>query len=140
MTKKVLIVRWGMLGFIAVAASLTELLCGHGHLNWGLGYWAVVVGALWGASAGFRMKRSTESKIRKMKEQNMPALRITRIRDAGSLISMAAASGVAWWGLVIRFILHGTRWQAIPFYMLGLALLFLWGPRQFQKQPADPSV
>jgi hypothetical protein len=68
-----------------------------------------------------------------MTEKDLPAVRIARFRDRASEMSMIAAFGIAYLGIVIRFILHGTRWQVMPFYVLGLALLFLWGPREFRQ-------
>jgi hypothetical protein len=132
MTTKLQVIKWGMIGFV-LAASLTELVCGHGPVSWGVGYWVVVCTALWGASAGHRMRRRAQSKIRKMTEKDLPAARIAKFREGESVISMVAAFGIAYLGIVIRFILHGTRWQVMPFYVLGLVLLFLWDPGNFDN-------
>jgi hypothetical protein len=49
--------------------------------------------------------------------------------EAGHIISLAMAEGVALWGLVIRMVFHGTLWQASIFYVMALFLLLLWTPR-----------
>jgi hypothetical protein len=129
-----------MIGFVVVAASLTELVCQHGRVSWGLGYWVIIGAAMWGASAGYRMRRRSESKIRTMAEKDFPPARIAKFREGVGLISMIGASGVVYWGIAIRFIIHGTRWQAMPLYALGLALLFLWGPKEFRLLPAESNL
>lgn len=140
MTNKLLVIKWGTIGLLVVAASLTELVCGHGRVSWGVGYWVVIGAALWGASAGHRMRRRAQSLIRKMTEKDLPAVRIARFRDRASEMSMIAAFGIAYLGIVIRFILHGTRWQVMPFYILGLVLLFLWRPREFRQLAAESNA
>jgi len=140
MTTKLLVAKWGMFGLVVASASVTEMVCGQGRVSWGIGFWAVVGTALWGASAGSRTRKRMEPRIRKMNEKKLPPARIAMARDGATVISMLAGSGVAYWGIVIRFILHGTRWQAMPFYMLGLALLFLWGPTEAQQIPAESNA
>ena len=49
--------------------------------------------------------------------------------EAGNLIGLLMAAGVAGWGLVIRFVLRGAVWQAMLFYAAGIFLLLLWTPR-----------
>jgi hypothetical protein len=139
MTNKLLVIKWGTIGLVA-AASLTEFMSGHGRVSWGVGYWLVVGAALWGASAGHRMRRRAQSLIRKMTEKDLPAARIARFRDGASVMSIIAAFGIAYLGVVIRFILHGTRWQVMPFYLLGLVLLFLWGPGEFRQLAAESNA
>jgi len=56
------------------------------------------------------------------------------------VMSIIAAFGIAYLGVVIRFILHGTRWQVMPFYLLGLVLLFLWGPGEFRQLAAESNA
>lgn len=139
MTNKLLVIKWGTIGLV-VAASLTELVYGHGRASWGVAYWVVVGAALWGASAGHRMRRRAQSLIRKMTEKDFPVARIARFRDGASVMSIIAAFGIAYLGVVIRFILHGTRWQVMPFYVLGLVLLFLWGSREFRQLAAETNA
>jgi hypothetical protein len=113
MARRLLLFRWGSIGFVAIAILFTEHVCEPGRANWGWGYWVIVGAALWGVAGGYRIKRRLELKVENMKEKGLPAGRIARVRSAGSLISMAGASAVAYWGIVIRFILHSTRGQAI---------------------------
>jgi hypothetical protein len=49
--------------------------------------------------------------------------------EAGQVISLAMAEGVAYWGLVIRMVFHGALWQASLFYLTGALLLLFWTPR-----------
>jgi hypothetical protein len=123
------LVQWAMIGFILMAACVAELMCEKGNVNWGLGYWLIVTGALWGVSAGYRLRRRIASRIKEAIDRNLPAAETHRRLNARILLGMASASSVAYWGLVVRFALNGMLWQAVPFYVLGLALLLLWGPR-----------
>jgi hypothetical protein len=140
MSRKLLLFQCGSIGLVAIAALFTELRCEPGSVSWGLRYWVIVGAALWGASGAYRIKHRMESKVRNMEEKDLPAVRIAKLRSAGSLISMAAANAVAVWGIVIRFMLHGTRWQAMPFYVLGLALLLLWGPQEIRQRPVESNI
>jgi hypothetical protein len=62
-------------------------------------------------------------------EKNFADAKATKQWEAGHIISLAMAEGVAFWGLAIRMVFHGTLWQASLFYVMALFLLLLWTPR-----------
>jgi hypothetical protein len=48
---------------------------------------------------------------------------------SGSFASYVMAEGLVLFGLCLRF-LGGTRAQALPFYVIGIALMLFWFPRR----------
>jgi len=122
------IIQWATIGFIIIAACVTELVCEKGNVSWGLGYWFVIVIALWGVSGGYRFRLRMAKRIKEAMDANLPAEETRKRVNARILFSIMSSSSIAYWGLVVRFIVHGVLWQAVPFYVLGLALMFLWGP------------
>lgn len=131
------LIQLGMIGFIVLAACVTELVCEKGNAEWGLGYWLIIAFAFWGISGAFRLKRRMEARTKGAVDQKHSEEETQKRSKAGYLMSMAVASGISYWGLVVRYILHGTLWQAVPFYAAGLALLLLWGPRASTQAPAN---
>src|ERR1700746_3404416 len=49
--------------------------------------------------------------------------------QAGQVFGLAMAGGVAFWGVAVRWVLHGPLWQASLFYITGIFFLLLWTPR-----------
>jgi len=130
-------IQWGMIGYILIAVLFTEHFCEAGRVSWGLGYWVIVGAALWGVSGGLRMRRRFALRIKEATDKTLPEREVRRRLNARNAISMATALSVAIWGLVIRYVLHGTLWQAVPFYVLGLALLLIWGPKTTTAMHSD---
>jgi hypothetical protein len=131
------VIQWGMIGFILIAAWVAERVLDAGEVSWGLGYWLIVGLALWSVSSGFRLRRRMASKIQDVMERGLAETEIRRRLNARNLLSMTIALNVAIWGQVLRFILHGTLWQAVPFYVVGLGLLVLWGPKTTAAMHSD---
>ncbi len=133
------LIQAGMIGFVLVAVSAIELLLERGQENWDLGYWVVAALTLWGVSAGYRIRRLMVSSIERMPEKDFNSERIQKRLNAGNLIFMASASSAAYWGLVVRLVLHGTFWQAAPFYALGIILLLRARPQRYPSQTQTPT-
>ena len=48
--------------------------------------------------------------------------------ESWQMVCLAMAGAIAMYGFVIRIVLRGTLKEAVPFYLLGIVLLFLWSP------------
>ena len=48
---------------------------------------------------------------------------------AGNILSAVLAETVVLFGFALRF-MGGTTWQALPFYVVGIALMLVWWPRR----------
>ena len=127
--KKVRLIQWALLAAIPLFAWVTEIVCGSGRSDWTWRHWLAIGLVIWSVSGAFRLRGQL---LRRSKEKlmNNPAdAKAVKQWEAGQVISLAVAEGVAFWGLVIRFVFHGTLWQASVFYVIGVFLLLLWTPR-----------
>jgi F0F1-type ATP synthase membrane subunit c/vacuolar-type H+-ATPase subunit K len=111
---------------------ITQSISGYGCSDWTLWYWVMAGLALWAVFGGFQVRgrairRSEEALVRDT--SNLKALRQWQ---AGQIIGMAFAEAIVFYGVVVRMVLRGTVWQALPFYAVGLLLLLFWTPRMPQ--------
>jgi hypothetical protein len=126
--KKVRLIQWALLAAIPLFAWVAEIGRGSGCRDWTWRLWLTMGLAVWSVSAAFRLRsrlmhRSTE----KLKNNATDATAVKQW-EVGQIISLAMAEGVAFWGLVVRIVFHGTLWQASLFYVMALFLLLLWTP------------
>jgi hypothetical protein len=127
--KKVRLIQWALLLAIPLFAWVAEIGRDAGNSDWTWRHWLAIGFALWSVSGAFRVRGRL---LRNSKEKLMnDAANAKGVKqwEAGQVISLAMAEGVAFWGLVIRMVFHGALWQASIFYVMAVFLLLLWTPR-----------
>lgn len=128
--KKMRLIQWALLLSIVLFALITELLHeDRGSSEWNWQHWLLVGYVAYAVFIAMRFrqrlfKRAVES-LRNCQGDDKAA----RSWQAGNIISFLIAENIGLGGLVIRFVLHGTLWQASLFYAAGISLLLLWTPR-----------
>ena len=127
--KKVRLIQWVLLLAIPLFALVAEIGRDNGNSDWTWRHWLAIGLCAWAVSGASRLRtrmlrHSTETLLR-----NSADKKAAKQWEAGQVISLAMAEGVAYWGLVVRMAFHGALWQASIFYAMGLLLLLLWTPR-----------
>ena len=87
-------------------------------------------GPLWRIFEAFRYRRlwvRPSQQILVGDPSNATALRRWEV---GQVIGLSMAEAVAAYGLVVRTVLGGTLWQALPFYVVALLSLLVLTPRR----------
>jgi len=115
---------------IPLFALLAEVGRDHGRDRWTSLDWLMSGLATWCIFEGFRFRRLWVFPSQRLLANDAGNSKALRRWKAGQLIVLAMAEAVAWYGLVVRMVLHGTLWQASVFYAVGLFLLLLWTPRR----------
>ncbi len=78
---------------------------------------------------GFFLRRSALEPARETLRRDAGNEEARRAWTRGHVLGFAFAETVALFGVAIRFV-TGNREYALPFYILGLAMLILWKPSQ----------
>jgi hypothetical protein len=127
--KKVRLLQWALLLAIPLFAWVAEIGRDTGNSDWTWRHWLAIGFVLWSVSGAFRVRgrllRSSKGKL----INDAANAKGVKQWEAGQVISLAMAEGVAFWGLVIRMVFHGALWQASIFYVMAVFLLLLWTPR-----------
>jgi hypothetical protein len=121
---------------IIVFAAVTEAVAGVGSAEWTWRQWIVAGLALWTLSGGHRFRRLGRRKLCAQLPNIHPNTGAVRKWNAVQLTSLWSAESVAIWGVFTRLALHGARWQALPFYLVGLLFLLLWSSEPLIKGSA----
>jgi len=127
--KKVRVIQWALLATIPLFAWVAEIGHGSGNSDWTWRHWLVMGLCVWSVSGTFRLRSRMLHRSEEKLKKNAADPKAAKQWEAGHIISLAMAEGVALWGLVIRMVFHGALWQASIFYVMALFLLFLWTPR-----------
>ena len=127
--KKVRVVQWALLATIPLFAWVAEIGRSSGNSDWTWRYWLAMGLCVWSVSGTFRLRRRMVHRSEEKLKNNATDAKAAKQWEAGHVISLAMAEGVAFWGLVIRMAFRGTLWQASLFYVVALFLLLLWTPR-----------
>jgi hypothetical protein len=127
--KKVRLIQWGLLGTIPLFAWVAEIGRGSGRNDWTWRHWLAVGFCVWSVSGAFRFRSRLLHRSAEKLKKNVTDAKAAKQWEAGQIIGLAMAEAVAFWGLVIRMVFHGTLWQASLFYAMALFLLLLWTPR-----------
>ena len=127
--RKVRLIQLGLTVAKPILGWVAEFDRAHGSNDWTLRHWLVTGLALWGASAGFRLRHRLITLSERLVAQDASNPKALKKWEAGNVIGLAVAESVAVWGLVVRMVLGGALWQASLFYAAGLFLLLLWTPR-----------
>jgi hypothetical protein len=115
---------------IPLFALLAEVHRDQGTGRWTSLRWLMGGLAAWCIFEGFRFRRLWVFPSQRLLANDACNSKALRRWKAGQLIVLAMAEAVAWYGLVVRMVLHGTLRQASLFYAAGLFLLLLWTPRR----------
>ena len=127
--KKVRLIQWALLAAIPLFAWVAEIGRGIGSNEWTWRHWLAVGLAVWSVSGAFRLRRLLFHRSQETLMNNATDAKAAKQWEAGQVIGLAMAEGVAYLGLVVRMVFHGTLWQASLFYLVALFLLLLWTPR-----------
>lgn len=129
--KKVRLIYWTLLVTILLLAGITEFLShDKGNNDWTWRQWMAVGLSAWAISGASSLRGRLLSRAKEILKNESPAARGVKSWEAGYVIGLAVAEGVAYWGIAIRFVFHGAFWQASLFYAGGLLLLIHWRPRR----------
>ena len=112
-----------------MSAGVAEAVCGRGSSDWTRYHWMVTGFAFYAAWVGFSFRPRLLRRAMETLATDPDSSKGLKQWKAGNGIALLMAAGVAGWGLVIRFVLHGALWQASLFYAAGIFLLLLWTPR-----------
>jgi hypothetical protein len=134
--KKVRVVQWALLAAIPLFAWVAEIERGSGNSDWTWRHWLAMGLCVWSVSGTFRLRSRMLNRSEEKLEKNPTDAKAAKQWEAGHIISLAMAEGVAFWGLVIRMVFHGTLRQASLFYVAALFLLLLWTPRIPSRAPS----
>lgn len=115
---------------IPLFALLAEVGRYQGSGRWTSLHWLMSGLAAWCIFEGFRFRSLWVFPSQRLLANDAGNSKALRRWKAGQLIVLTMAEAVAWYGLVVRMVLHGTLWQASLFYAVGLFLLLLWTPRR----------
>jgi F0F1-type ATP synthase membrane subunit c/vacuolar-type H+-ATPase subunit K len=126
--KKVRLIQWALIAVVPIFAFVAEIGHSRGSNDWTWRHWLVAGLALWSVSGGFHLRRLGHRSEQAL-GKGAPNPKAVRQWEAGQIIGLAMAEGVAMVGLVVRMVLGGALWQASLFYAAGLFLLLLWTPR-----------
>ena len=126
---KLRIIQLGLMAAIPLFGWFAEFHRAPGTSGWTLRHWFVIGLALWGVSAGFRLRHRLISVSARLLAQDSSNLNGLKKWQAGNVIGLAVAESVALWGLVVRMVVGGALWQASLFYAASLFLMLLWTPR-----------
>jgi len=108
---------------------ITQSVCGYGRSNWTLWHWVMAGLALWAVFGGFQIRGRAIHRSEEALARDASDPKALRRWQAGQIIGMAFGETIVLYGVVVRMVLRGTLWQAMPFYAVGLFLLLLWTPR-----------
>jgi hypothetical protein len=122
--RKVRLIQWALL-----LAWIAEIGRGSGSSNWTWRHWLVIGLCIWSVSGAFRLRSRLLRRSKENLINNAAVAKAAKQWEAGQVISLAMAEGVALWGLVIRIVFHGTFPQASIFYLMAVLLLLFWTPR-----------
>ena len=127
----------GLIAALLLFAGVAEMVCVPGNDDWNLKHWLITGMALWGVLGAFRLRRKLLDRSRQALTKEVSDPKGLKQWEAGHILSLSMALGVAVWGLLIRFVLVGARWQASLFYAAGIFLLLLWTPRLPIANPSN---
>jgi len=127
----------GLIAALLLFAGVAEMVCVPGNDDWNLKHWLITGMALWGVLGAFRLRRKLLNRSRQALTKDSSDPKGLKQWEAGHILSLSMALGVAVWGLLIRFVLVGARWQASLFYAAGIFLLLLWTPRLPIANPSN---
>jgi len=127
--KKVRLIQGALLLAIPLFAWAAEIGRGSGSSDWTWRHWLAMGLCVWSVSGAFRLRSRLLRRSKEKLMNNAADAKAAKQWEAGQVISLAMAEGVAFWGLVIRMVFHGTLWQASIFYVMGVFLLLYWTPR-----------
>jgi F0F1-type ATP synthase membrane subunit c/vacuolar-type H+-ATPase subunit K len=127
--RKVRLIQVALIAAIAIFGWVAEFDRRPGGNDWTFRHWLVTGLALWGASAGFRLRHRLIILSEGLLAQDPSNPKGLKKWEAGNVISLGVAESVAMWGLIVRMVLGGALWQASLFYLASLLLLLLWTPR-----------
>ena len=127
--KKVRLIRWALLLAIPLLAWVAEIGRDRGSSDWTWRHWLVMGLCIWSVSAAFRLRSRLLRRSKEKLMNNAADAKAAKQWEAGQIISLAMAEGVAYYGLVVRMVFHGTLWQASTFYLMAALLLLFWTPR-----------
>ena len=127
--KKVRLIQWALLLAIPLCAWVAEIGRGSGSNNWTWRHWLTLGLCIWSVSGAFRLRSRLLRRSKENLMNNSAVANAAKQWEAGHVISLAMAEGVAFWGLLIRMVFHGTFLQAAMFYVMAVLLLLFWTPR-----------
>jgi len=127
--KKVRLIQWALLLAIPLFAWVAEFRRGNGNSDWTWRQWLAIGLCAWSISGAFRLRSRMLRPSKEKLMRNTADAKAAKQWEAGQVISLAIAEGVACWGLVVRMVFHGALWQASIFYAMSVLLLLLWTPR-----------
>jgi hypothetical protein len=127
--KKVRLIQWALLLAIPLFAWVAEIGRSKGSSDWTWRHWLAIGFCVWSGSGAFRLRSRMLRQSNEKLMRNTADAKAVKQWEAGQIISLAMAEGVAYWGLVIRMVFHGDLWQASVFYVMGALLLLFWTPR-----------
>ena len=127
--RKVRLIQWALLLAIPLFAWVAEIGRSKGSSDWTWRHWLAIGLCVWSVSGAFRLRSRMLRQSKEKLMRNTADAKAAKQWEAGQVISLAMAEGVAYWGLVIRMVFHGASWQASIFYVMGVLLLLIWTPR-----------
>lgn len=127
--KKVRLIQLALLLAIPLFAWVAEIGRGNGSSDWTWRHWLAIGLCVWSVSGALRLRSRMLRQSKEKLMRNIADAKAAKQWEAGQIISLAMAEGVAYWGLAIRMVFHGALWQASIFYVTGVLLLLFWTPR-----------
>lgn len=115
---------------VPVLAALIELGREPGSERWTIWRWVVTGLALGCVFEAFRYRRLWVRPSQQILAGDPSNARALRQWEVGQVVVLSMAEAVAAYGLVVRAVLNGTLWQALPFYLAALLLLLVFTPRR----------
>ena len=111
--RKVRLIQWALLLAIPLFAWVAEIGRSNGSSDWTWRHWLAISLCVWSVSGAFRLRRRMLRQSKEKLMRNTADAKAAKQWEAGQVISLAMAEGVAYWGLVIRMVFHGALWQAL---------------------------
>jgi hypothetical protein len=118
---------------VPLFAYVAETVCGPGTNHWSPWHWVALVYALYCVHLGFFYRRKLMMKAKAALAAKPSDKKALKKWEASQVVPLCFAQHIALTAAVIRLVLHGTLWQAAPFYVSALALILLWSPQEPHK-------
>lgn len=128
--KKVRLIQWALLLAIPLFAWVAEIGRDRGSANWTWRHWLAMGLCIWSILGAFRLRSRLLRRSRETLMNKGADAKAAKQWEAGQILSLAVAEGVAYYGLVVRMVFRGTLFQASIFYLMGILLLLYWTPHR----------
>lgn len=105
--RKVRLIPWALLIAIPLFAWVAEIGRSNGSSDWTWRHWLAIGLCVWSVSGAFRLRSRMLRQFKEKLMRNTADAKAAKQWEAGQVISLAMAEGVAYWGLGIRWCFTG---------------------------------